>query len=99
MDAGLIKSAPITSWSKMPWRLVSWLLATPLALILLLHPAAILGEDGSYSHSLVMLVMYGTSIGFTHAVGYRPVKPVFRYLMYPLLGWVLMLWGYVDWFR
>ena len=82
----------------MPWRLLSWLMATPLSLVLLLHPAAILNDDGSYSHSLVMWVMYGISIGFTHAVGYVPVKTVFKILMTPALGWLLMAFGYTQWF-
>ena len=83
--------------TKMPWRLLSWLLATPLALILLLHPAVILDSNGNYNHSLVMLVMCGISIGFTHAVGYQPVKSIFKYLMFPVTGWLLMFLGYWEW--
>ena len=85
--------------TKMPWRLLSWLLATPLSLILLWHPAAILDTNGNYNHSLVMLVMWGISIGFTHAVGYRPAKPLFKYLMFPVIGWLLMICGYLEWFQ
>ena len=40
-----------------PLRVLSWLLATPLALLLLIHPGAMLDSQGRYSHSLLMLVM------------------------------------------
>ena len=40
-----------------PMRVLSWLLATPLALLLLIHPGAMLDSQGRYSHSLLMLVM------------------------------------------
>ena len=98
MNANLQSTVNI-DLTKMSWRLLSWLLATPLSLILLLHPAAILDTNGNYNHSLVMLVMWGISIGFTHAVGYHPEIPLFKYLMFPVTGWLLMIFGYFEWFQ
>ena len=38
---------------------VSFLLALPLAAILLVHPALMLDANGHYNHSMLMLVMVG----------------------------------------
>lgn len=75
--------------------IVSWLLATPLALVLLIHPAAMLDDQGRYSHSLLMLVMWGVSIGFIHGVGFKPRAWLWRWLFAPPLGWLLMGLGYL----
>ena len=47
---------------------VSFLLALPLAAILLVHPALMLDANGHYNHSQLMLVMIGISGGFIHGV-------------------------------
>ncbi|HEY6610960.1 MAG TPA: cyd operon YbgE family protein [Pseudomonas sp.] len=83
-----------------PWlqrgasRAVSLLLAAPLALVLLIHPAAMLDAEGRYSHGLLMLVMWGISSGFIHGVGFDPYSRVWRTLFHPLGGWLLMVLGY-----
>ena len=53
-------------------RAVSLLLASPLTLLLLIHPAAMLDSQGRYSHGLLMLVRLGISGGFVHGVGFDP---------------------------
>ncbi|SCX95900.1 cyd operon YbgE family protein [Pseudomonas flexibilis] len=84
-----------------PWlrrgasRAASLLLATPLALLLLIHPAAMLDAEGGYSHSLLMLVMWGISNGFIHGVGFDPHSRLWRTLFHPLGGWLLMGLGYL----
>jgi cyd operon protein YbgE len=84
-----------------PWlrrgasRAASLLLATPLALLLLIHPAAMLDAEGGYSHGLLMLVMWGISSGFIHGVGFDPHSRLWRTLFHPLGGWLLMGLGYL----
>lgn len=75
-------------------RALSLLLAVPLALLLLIHPAAMLDAQGRYSHGLLMLVMLGVSGGFIHGVGFDPRGSPWRWLFGPVLAWVLMALGY-----
>ena len=51
---------------------VSFLMALPLATVLLLHPAMMLDANGHYNHTVLMLVMIGISGGFIHGVGFLP---------------------------
>jgi cyd operon protein YbgE len=62
-------------------RLLSLLLASPLALVLLIHPAAMLDGQGGYSHPQLMLVMWGISAGFVHGVGFVPQWWGWRWLL------------------
>ena len=75
-------------------RALSLLLAVPLALLLLIHPAAMLDAEGGYSHGLLMLVMLGVSAGFVHGVGFDPRGQPWRWVFGPLCGWALMALGY-----
>ena len=75
-------------------RAVSLLLASPLALLLLIHPAAMLDSQGRYSHGLLMLVMLGISGGFVHGVGFAPRPLHWRLLFGPLCAWPPLLLGY-----
>ena len=75
-------------------RVLSWLLATPLALLLLIHPGAMLDSQGRYSHSLLMLVMWGVSNAFIHGVGFAPRHWLWRALFSPWLGLGLCGLGY-----
>lgn len=83
-----------------PWlqrgytRVVSLLLAGPLSLIFLVHPAALLDANGHYSHGLISLSMLGMSTGFIHGVGFDPHGRLWRTVFHPLLGWVWMGLGY-----
>ncbi|MBB1608965.1 MULTISPECIES: cyd operon YbgE family protein [unclassified Pseudomonas] len=78
-----------------PWsRVVSLLLAAPLALVLLIHPALMLDANGGYSHGLLMLVMLGVSGGFVHGVGFDPRGRLWALLFGPPVAWPLMLLGY-----
>ncbi|MDG9858277.1 cyd operon YbgE family protein [Pseudomonas nitroreducens] len=75
-------------------RTLSLLLAIPLALVLLIHPAAMLDTQGRYSHGLLMLAMLGVSAGFVHGVGFDPRGLPWRWVFGPLCGWALMALGY-----
>lgn len=88
-----------TEQGQRPWntgwgRALSLLLASPLALLLLVHPAAMLDADGRYSHGLLMLVMLGVSGGFVHGVGFDPYNRYWRWLFGPFCAWPLLLLGY-----
>ncbi|WP_296181944.1 cyd operon YbgE family protein [Pseudomonas sp. UBA1879] len=78
-------------------RALSLLMAVPLSLVLLVHPASMLDADGHYSHSLLMLVMWGVAGGFVHGVGFDPRALVWRVVFHPLLAWGLMGIGYGVW--
>jgi cyd operon protein YbgE len=83
-----------------PWsRALSLLLASPLALLLLIHPAAYLDDQGGYSHSLLMLVMLGISGGFVHGVGFDPYSRLWRTIFHPLGCWLLLGLGYLILWR
>jgi len=78
---------------------LSLLLATPLALLLLIHPAAMLDGAGGYDHSRLMLVMWGISAGFVHGVGFVPQHWLWRLLFHPAAAWLLMGLGYLILWR
>ncbi len=78
--------------------IVSFLLASPLAGILLIHPSAMLDSNGEYSHRAMMLIMLGISGGFIQGVGFKPRFWLWKWLFSPWLAWPLMIWGYYTWF-
>lgn len=78
--------------------LISCLLAFPLAAVLLVHPAAMLDDNGHYSHSALMYIMIGISGGFIQGVGFVPRHWIWKWLFSPFLSWPLMIWGYYTWF-
>nr|WP_256261201.1 cyd operon YbgE family protein [Pseudomonas gingeri] len=78
-------------------RALSLLLAMPLSLILLIHPASMLDAQGRYSHNLLMLIMWGVAAGFVHGVGFDLRARVWQVLFHPLLAWGLMGLGYGLW--
>jgi len=78
-------------------RALSLLMAVPLSLVLLVHPASMLDANGHYSHSLLMLVMWGVAGGFVHGVGFEPRALAWRVVFHPLLAWALMAGGYTLW--
>lgn len=82
-------------WQQPASRMLSLLLATPLALLLLIHPAAYLDAQGRYSHGLLMLVMLGISGGFVHGVGFDPLNRLWRLLFGPHCAWPLLCLGYL----
>lgn len=67
-------------------RLFSLLLAAGLSGTILVLPTLVDGGHGQLS-----LLMWGIAAGFVHGVGYVPVYRVWRWLLGPLVGWLLML--------
>ncbi len=78
-------------------RTLSVLMAVPLSLVLLIHPASMLDANGRYSHGLLMLIMCGVAGGFVHGVGFEPRALAWRVMFHPLLAWALMAVGYGMW--
>jgi cyd operon protein YbgE len=78
--------------------IISFLLALPLAAVLLVHPAAMLDDNGGYSHRAMMFIMIGISGGFIYGVGFLPKFWLWKWLFSPFVSWPLMLWGYYTWF-
>lgn len=90
-------TTPKNSKAQMLAMTVSFLLALPLAAILLVHPALMLDAQGNYNHSLLMLVMIGISGGFIHGVGFIPKFWLWKWLFSPYIAWPLMVLGYYIW--
>jgi cyd operon protein YbgE len=85
----------VTSWLRRPLaRSLSLLLCAPLALLLVLHPMSVVNSEGSYSHGLLSLVMWGIAGGFVHGMGFDPYSRVWKLLFYPLLNWLWLALGY-----
>lgn len=75
-------------------RAISLLLAVPLSLLLMIHPALMLDSHGQYSHGMLSLAMWGIAGGFIHGVGFDPRTRVWQWLFHPWLAWLLMALGY-----
>lgn len=74
-----------------------FVMAIPLTLMLMVHPAMILDEHGHYNHGAITLVMIGISAGFIVGVGFKPQFWLWRALFNPYLAIILMSYGYYLW--
>lgn len=77
--------------------IISFLMALPLAAVLLVHPSMMLDANGNYSHRSMMLIMIGISGGFIYGVGFLPQFWLWKYLFSPYVAWPLMILGYYTW--
>ena len=77
--------------------IISFLMALPLAAVLLIHPSMMLDANGHYSHRAMMLIMIGISGGFIYGVGFLPRFWLWKYLFSPYVAWPLMILGYYIW--
>lgn len=82
------------SWT----RPISFLMALPLAAIMMVYPNLILDQYGNYSHGALTLIMFGICGGFVHGVGFIPKFWLWKLLFSPLISWPLMLLGYILWY-
>jgi cyd operon protein YbgE len=74
-------------------RIVSFALATGLALTLTVYPNAALGASGKPSHGLLALLLWGVAAGFIHGVGFTPRARVWRIAFSPWVALPLMVLG------
>lgn len=93
----MIAEVPSTPYKRSLSRALSLLMAVPLSLVLLIHPASMLDANGHYSHRMLMLVMWGVAAGFVHGVGFEPYARAWRLMFHPLLAWGLMALGFGMW--
>jgi len=74
-------------------RLISFLLAMSLTVLVLAYPRAIATSVSDVRHDLLALMMWGIAAGFIHGVGFVPHLTVWRLAFHPLTGWLLMAGG------
>jgi cyd operon protein YbgE len=74
-------------------RLLSFLLASALSVLILVYPRAVASGLSEVRHGLLALLMWGIAAGFVHGVGYTPVHRVWRLSLGPWVGWPLMIGG------
>lgn len=80
-----------TGWA----RLLSFILAVVLSVLILVWPHAVAVSLTEIRHGLLSLLMWGMAAGFVHGVGYVPVHRIWRVLLGPMLGWPIMIGGIV----
>ncbi|MCG2574555.1 MULTISPECIES: cyd operon YbgE family protein [Acinetobacter] len=90
-------TAPTKGTAQILMMIVSFMLALPLAAILLIYPSLMLDANGHYNHSVLMLVMLGISGGFIYGVGFVPQFWLWKWLFNPIVAWPLMAVGYYLW--
>ncbi|MHA3059578.1 cyd operon YbgE family protein [Acinetobacter sp. ANC 4636] len=90
-------TTPKKSAAEILMMIVSFMLALPLAGILLVYPSLMLDANGHYNHSVLMLVMLGISGGFIYGVGFIPRWWLWKWLFSPVVAWPLMTIGYYLW--
>lgn len=72
-------------------RTISFVSAGLASILILLMPYAFTSINNTVNHGLLMTLMFGTMIGFIHAVGFKPETFVLNKLLHPLLGWLLII--------
>ena len=82
-------TAPTKGTAQILMMIVSFMLALPLAAILLIYPSLMLDANGHYNHSVLMLVMLGISGGFIYGVGFVPQFWLWKWLFNPIVAWQL----------
>lgn len=76
-------------------RLVSFLLAVGLSVLVFAYPRAFAVAVGDVRHGMLALLMFGIAGGFVHGVGFVPRLNVWRIAFHPLLSWPLMVLGII----
>lgn len=74
-------------------RTVSFLMAVALSTLILIYPNAIATSATEINHGMLSLLMWGIAAGFVHGVGFVPIHSLWRIVLGPVVGWVLMLIG------
>jgi cyd operon protein YbgE len=76
-------------------RSVSFLMAVALSVLILIYPKAVASSATEINHGILSLWMWGMAAGFVHGVGFVPEHRVWRMLLGPLPGWILMTAGLI----
>jgi len=70
---------------------LSLLLAIVLSTVILLAPNTVTNNDNSVNHNFLMLLLLGIMLGFIHGVGFKPISRLYRYLLSPIIAWLIMI--------
>ncbi len=81
-------------------RIISFLGALACAAVVVLYPRAIAEDATGVPHGALVGMLFGMSILWVYGFGFTPQHRIFRYLLSPLLGWILLLgFGWIYFFR
>ena len=72
-------------------RIISFLGALACAAVVVLYPRAIAEDATGVPHGALVGMLFGMSILWVYGFGFTPQHRIFRYLLSPLLGWILLL--------
>ena len=72
-------------------RIISFLGALACAAVVVLYPRAIAEDATGVPHGALVGMLFGMSILWVDGFGFTPQHRIFRYLLSPLLGWILLL--------
>lgn len=75
------------------FRVLSFLAAAAVLVLVVLYPRAIAPDSASVPHGWLELMLFGMSLCWLYGFGFTPQHRVFRILLHPLLGWVCLLVG------
>ena len=77
----------------LPARLLSYAIAIVLTTYLFLFPNVLADSAASINHSLLTLLLLGTSAGFIHGSGFVPRLLIWKLLFSPLFAWPALVFG------
>ena len=72
-------------------RIISFLGALACAAVVVLYTRAIAEDATGVPHGALVGMLFGMSILWVYGFGFTPQHRIFRYLLSPLLGWILLL--------
>ena len=76
-------------------RMISLLLATAVAAVLMLAPFILVRRVGPAAHTVLPIMLFGVSGAFVHGLGFVPKTAFLRIAFSPAISWPLMVAGVV----
>lgn len=76
---------------RFPARMTSLILALIVSVVILLYPQFLIDDQGKSQHTLLMIFLFATMLGFIHGVGFRPQTTLWQLVLSPLISWPVML--------
>lgn len=95
-----LEQAVNSSWGMFytfPARLLSYIGAIVITACLFIFPSSIASSADTINHTVLTLVLLGTSAGFIHGSGFVPRTLIWKILFSPLFAWPTLLFslGYI----
>ena len=72
------------------FRLLSFLAATAVMILIVIYPRAIAPDSESVPHGWLDLMLFGMSLCWLYGFGFTPKRRIFRILLHPILGWICL---------